>query len=175
MQLDPRTPKGAKIFSYNVFLNITNGSSFAEYEGDVVFRWSFFPLIALHDKGLFYYHYYVPQIGIKVPGMEVSQSVNLTGPIEKLFPVSNTEIEQCSWGNSTFIKVPIGIYLLSPYVFHLGTLVVDSIIIVQWFSQANYIYFGSFLTVETSAGEKHKLLHCSCNIACIQFQSQNCS
>ena len=138
-----------------MFLNITNGSSFAKFDGDIVFRWFFHHSFSLHNTGLFYYHYYQSEFGVKLPGMEVSQSVNLMGPIKELFPVSNTEIEQCSWGNSTFIKVPVDIYLLSPYLYHLGILTTISIVVVKSFSQTNSMLLDSTLNVETSTSENH--------------------
>ena len=116
----------------------------------------------MYDFWHYYYHYYQPQFGIKVPGMEVSAFIDLTGPIEELFPISNPDIEQCSWGNFTFVKVPVDVYLLSPYVYHLGTSFISSYITAESYSQSTYS--SNWLGVETNAGEKIMLFQCACKI-----------
>ena len=121
VEIEPETPQGTKLFSFNVTLNISEGSLALELGKNFTINW------AIPYKRTFHYqyytsysHYYHPQIGVKLPGMNISTFVNLTGPIEELFPVSTGEIEQCSWGSFTFIEVPVEIYLQSPYLYHLG-------------------------------------------------------
>ena len=120
VQIDPQTPQGTKLFSFNVFLNISEGSLALELGDNFTINWASYYKRTYHPYHTNYYHYYQPQIGVKLPGMNISSFVNLTGPVQELFPVSNAEIEQCSWGNFTFIKVPVDIYLQSPYLYHLG-------------------------------------------------------
>ena len=161
VDLDPKTPQGTKVFSYNLFLNISTGSPFLELDGNSTIMWYLFYDGTYHTGDFYdyyyqyyYYHYYQPQFGIKLPEMEVSGFINLTGPIEVAFPLSNTEIEQCSWGSSTFIKVPVEIYLESPYIYHLGTSVLQGYIHVEENTLSNYqsYYFGTSFIITTSAG-----------------------
>ena len=169
VEIDPRTPQGTKIYSYNMFLNITKGSPLMEFYGNHTISWLLYYFTTYHGKDIwsdefwdYAYHYYMPQFGVKVPGMEVSAFIYLTGPIEELFPVSNTEIEQCSWGNSTFIKVPVEIYLLSPYLYHLGTSLIDHDIYVQGYKHS---YLHHWIDVKTNAGEIFMLFYCAWNTA----------
>ena len=135
MEIDPRTPHGTKVLSYNMYLNITKGSPYLENDGNYTVNLGFGCCTRLaHNEDLlsnefyynfnFYNHYYRTLLGVKLPGMNVSASINLMGPFEALFPLSNAEIQQCHWRGSTFIKVPVGIYLLSPYIYHLGIMYV---------------------------------------------------
>ena len=157
IELNPQTPQGTKILSYNLFLNITEGSPFVEFEDDITLNWYlYYNSTYYHANNSIsypnsYVHYYQPELGVKVPEREVSTYINLTGSIEELFPLSNTEIVQCSWRNSTFIKVPVGMYLLSPYLYHLGIFAVYSDIYV------GNNYKSAYLGMETNAGKK------SCN------------
>ena len=167
VEINPQTPQGTKIYSYNLFLNITVGSPLMELDGNPTISWYLYYGETYHGENSSSYeywdyidHYYEPQFGIKVPGMEVSTFVDLTGPIEGLFPVSNPEIEQCSWGNFTFIKVPVDVYLVSPYVYHLGTSFIHSRILAESYSQSTYLY--NSLGVETNVGEELMLFQCAC-------------
>ena len=164
--IDPRTSQGTKVYHYNMFLNISNGSAFTNFDGNDAISLSLKYQLTYHweDPGSiedwdYIYHYYVPQFGIKVPGMDISAFIDLTGLIEELVPFSNKEIEQCSWGGSTFIKVPVEIYLLSPYLYHLGTSLIVQDIYVQSNGQSYYQY--RWLGIETNAGEKFILFHCA--------------
>ena len=165
MEINPQTPQGTKIYSYNLFLNITGRSSLKEFDGNSTIRWFIYYHFTYHGGNSSSYehydsHYYEPQFGIKVPGMEVSAFIDLTGPIEELFPISNPDIEQCSWGNFTFIKVPVDVYLLSPYVYHLGASFIASLISVESYSHSTYLF--SWLGVETNAGEDFMLFQYAC-------------
>lgn len=129
--VDAKTPHGTKLFSYNLYLNITEGAPFLEFHGNYTLDLYFSYQSHFHNGDLAsnefsydlnYRHYYRPTLGFKFPGMEVSSSIYLTGPFEVLFPLSNAEIQKCRWRGSTFIKIPLGIYLLSPYLYHLGVL-----------------------------------------------------
>ena len=164
MEINPQTPRGVKIYSYNLFLNITGGSPLKEIDGNSTISWFLYYDSTYHGGNsssyeYYDYHYYEPQFGIKVPGMDVSAFIDLTGPIEELFPVSNTDIEQCSWGNFTFIKVPVDVYLLSPYVYHLGTSYIGSFIAAESYNQSTFLF--SRLGVETNAGEEFMLFQCA--------------
>ena len=168
VEIGPQTPQGTKIYSYNMFLNTTDGSPFTEFDENDLIDWFIYYGSTYHGEDpqsyVYWadiYHYYEPQFGIKVPGMEISAYINLTGLIEDISPVSDKEIEQCSWGNSTFIKVPVDVYLLSPYIYHLGTSFIVSRISVETSSQFTYRF--NRLAVETNAGEKFMPIHSVCN------------
>ena len=162
MEFDPQTPQGTKLFSFDMLLNITKGSPILELGENFTINWFFYYDGNYHGDDVnfvyylnHYYHYYEPQVGIKLPGMNTSAFINLTGPVEELFPLSNTDIEQCSWGGSTFIKVPVGIYLQSPYLYHLGTLFLYSYINVLEKKQNYFQWVDSFDTeffITTNAG-----------------------
>ena len=163
VEVDPQTPQGTKLFSFNLFLNISEGSPALEIGENFTIMWSFYYDGNFHgdDPTSYYYlyhhyHYYQPQIGVKLPGMNTSTFINLTGPVQELFPVSNTEIEQCSWGGFTFIKVPVEIYLQSPYLYHLGTLFLHNYIRLQEKKQDYFQWvdsFGTEIFITTNAGK----------------------
>ena len=151
-----------------MFLNMTEGSPFVELDDNVTLNWYFYyrPTYYHADNSSgysnFYSHYYQPEIGVEVPGMEVSTYIYLTGKIEELFPLSNTEIEQCSWRNSKFIKVPVEMYLLSPYLYHLGIFFLSSSIHMYVGSYYRSTYLGTNVVIETNAGKKFIQLQYEC-------------
>ena len=136
------------------------------FDGNDTISLSFYYQLTYHreDPGNpqaldYIYRYYAPEFGIKLSGMDISAFIDLKGPIEELFPVSNTEIEQCSWGGSTFIKVPVEIYLLSPYLYHLGISFIIYDIYVPGYGHPPHLY--KWLAIETNAGEKFMLFDCT--------------
>ena len=149
------------MFAYNMYLNITEGSPLLELDDNDTITWFIYYDVDYHSRDLYtdqpYKHqYYQTQFGIKLPGMEVSATINLNGPIEEAFPLTSKYIEQCSWGKSTFIKVPAEVYLLSSYLYHLGTSLVYSYISVLKHRENYYHsrYFYGYLSVVTNAGEE---------------------
>ena len=161
VQLDPQTSQGTKVISYNLFLNITDGSPLGQFDNDDEIGWYIDHASVVQEENYHYYLNYpsVPEFGIKLPGMEVSTLINFTGYFEAIVPLSNPDIEQCSWGGSTFIKVPVEIHLLSPYLYHLGTLTFNSRITV--YNNYQSLYFYTQLAMEINAGKKVTQLQCS--------------
>ena len=165
VEIDPQTPQGTKLFSFNLFLDISEGSPALALGNKFTINWAisyqrtyhgYNPAYYNYYDFIYYSHYYQPQIGVKLPGINISTFVNLTGPIEELFPMSNAEIEHCSWANFTFIKVPVEIYLQSPYLYHLGKLYMYSSIRVLENKQNPYPYVDSLdtsFTITANAGK----------------------
>ena len=147
-----------------MFINVTDAPPLGEFDGNTTMYWYLYYGSTFHTENPISYlnnynHYYEPQIGIKVPGMEVSGFIDLDGPIEELFPLTHPEIEQCTWGGSTLIKVPVDIYLLSPHLYHLGTTVMYSEIYLEIYNQSAYLY--NYLSIETNAGKKNMQFQCA--------------
>ena len=140
-----------------MYLNITEGSPLLEFDEDDTIGLNVYSgsWNVHYSNGELntYIHYYQAQFGAKLPGEEVSTFINSTGPVEEAFPLSDPEIEQCSRESSPFIKVPVEVYLQSPYIYHLGVVFSWIEIYVtnntQDYSQTHS--FGSHLSIVTDA------------------------
>lgn len=164
LKADPETPQGTLVFSYNMYLNISEGTNILQLDGDDTFSLHAYSGEVFHfSEGdlsstelYYYYHYYQTQFSIKLPGMEASTFINLTGPIQEKFPLSNALIEECSWGNSAYIKVPVEVFLDSPYLYHLGNIYVyiDGYIRENTQNYYQEHYFYNELYISTTAGRE---------------------
>ena len=88
MEIDPQTPQGTKLFTFSLFLNISEGSPALEIGKNFTIVWDFYYDGTFHTDYStdfsylhHYYHYYHPQLGVKLPGMDISSFINLTGPV----------------------------------------------------------------------------------------------
>ena len=134
-----------------MFLNITEGSRYFNYGGNYIVSLSICCRSYHHNDDIYHYHYYQTLLGIKVPQTNVSASVYLMGPFEALFPLSNEEIQQCHWRGSTFVKIPVAIYLLSPYLYHLG---ITQMHISHTVAVDGFFYtYGTAVFIKTNAGK----------------------
>lgn len=157
---DPTTMGGSLVTTLNLNYNITPGSHISTLLYPLVSMFVYPFGVTHNEETVDYYdifenfHYYLPEFALSLNGENASNPITINGSdhVTTLFPASNPGVEQCTRGNSTFLRVQVEMHLESPYFYHLGQHSIQVYASLDNGTYSYYSYSTLAINVNTDAG-----------------------